>query len=439
MALLIDINDLAVRCYHSGELLSSEPGYALLEPKQLTLGELARQQSRLNPLTLHHEFWQKLSVQPLLNNTSRLRHNADIAHSQLQQLLQTLPSELHAAPLIFCLPSSWDSAQLSLFLGLAQTFDHPVIGLVDSAVAALANHPHSHNHNQLYVEWHLHEVVISRVQQAGHDLQRHEVETLANQGWQSLLEHLVRNIAQIFIQKLRFDPRQNAQTEQVLFNKLPKWIRIASLGQEQELSLAGQRISVSADELLQHLYSFLSPLTQRLQQAELDADIQQLVFSDRFSPIAPLLNRYNKSAIINEHHLAHSFDHLSQQLQQHPDGVHYLMKLPASNPQEKSTERTPGHTTHLLCEGHAYPLPTSLYWTLGHQDHGLQRLSTAPNHFLAHFHKQELIPGTSGHLAINGQTVTTPTALFHGDTISSDQLDKRLDVIQVHTSLSEHH
>jgi len=437
MALLIDINDLAVRCYHSGELLNSAPGYALLETKKLTLGEPARQQSRLNPLTLHHEFWQKLSVQPLVNNSSRLRHNADIAHSQLQQLLQALPSELQSTPLIFCLPSSWDSAQLSLFLGLAQTFDHPVIGLVDSAVAALANHPHSHN--QLYVEWHLHEVVISRVQQAGHELQRHDVETLANQGWQSLLEHLLRNIAQLFIQQLRFDPRQNAQTEQVLFNKLPNWIRTASQGQEQELSLAGQRISVGPEDLLQHLRSFLSPLTQRLQKAEQDSDIQQLVFSDRFSPIAPLLQRYHKSAIINEHHLAHSFEDLSQQLQQHPDGVHYLMKLPASSPKAQQPETTQGRATHLLCDGHAYPLSPTLYWSSSYQDHGLQTSPTPPKHFIAHLNKHELMPGTAGQLTLNGQPVTTPTQLLSGDVISSDQQHKRLQVIQVHASTGVPH
>jgi len=437
MALLIDINDLAVRCYHNGELISSAPGYALLEAKKLTLGEPARQQSRLNPLILHHEFWQKLSVQTLQNNTSRLRHNADIAHSQLQQLLKDLPSELQSAPLIFCLPSSWDAAQLSLFLGLAQTFNHPVIGLVDSAVAALAHHPHSHN--QLYLEWHLHEVVISRVQQTGHELQRHEVETLANQGWQSLLEHLLRNIAQLFIQKLRFDPRQNAQTEQVLFNKLPDWIRIASQGKEQELSLAGQRISVSAEELLQHLRSFLSPLTQRLQKAEQDNNIQQLVFSDHFNPIAPLLQRFNKSAIINEHHLAHSFDNLSQQLQQHPDGVHYLMKLPASSPKVKNTESMQSRGTHLLCDGHAYPLSPSLYWTSNRQDHGLQTPPTALDDFIAHFDSHELIPGSTGHLTLNGQPISTPTTLLCGDIISSDQQQKRLQVIHVHTSMGVSH
>ena len=455
MALLIDINDLALRCYHEGKLLSETPGYALVDSKTLIIGEQAQSQARLNPLQLHNDFWQQLSSDALdsgaldprqsRGNTllnPRVRHNADLAHTQLQQLLQQLPSELQQTPLIFCLPSSWEKQQLSLFLGLAQTFNHPVIGLVDSAVAALANHPHSHQ--QLYIEWHLHEVVISHIRQVGEDLQRHHVETLAHQGWYNLLEHLLRTTAQLFIQKLRFDPRHSASAEQILFNKLPNWINIACQGREQELALEGQRISISADDLLEPLRSFLSPLSQRLQQAEQDNSLQQLVFSDRFAPIAPLFKRFSKHEVVDAHHLAHSFDDLSQQLQQHPDGVHYLMQLPAKKAREAVEDKNTAEpmadsaSPHLLCQSHAYPLHKTLYWTASKQHHGLQVNTPKPQApYFAQFSGGKITPGNQGHLTINGQAVIKPTQLLAGDQISCDQLQHRLQLVHVHTGFSD--
>lgn len=436
MALLFDINDIGLRCYYDGQLLCEAPGYALALPQQLVFGVDAEQKTRKNPLHLHNDYWHKLNTDALdnsgsnshTNNYTNVRHNADLAYGQLSQWLQSLDKQYANEPLIFCLPSSWHNDQLSLFLGLAQHLQHPVIGLVDAAVAALAHHPHSNN--QLYIEWHLHEVAISHVRQQGTTLQRFEVKTLANQGWHNLREHLLRTIAQLFVQKLRFDPRKSSDTEQLLFDQIPDWLNRACHQRTLDLTLDDLRLSIDSEDLLKPTRDFLTPLFQQLETAQHRSDIQQCIFSHRFQPIAPLLQHFERTRLIDTRALANSFQHLSQTLQQHPDGTHYVMQLESQSIQQKAEEQTDNHTLCLLTDNHAYPLNDTTYWTKHDTDHELSSINRG-EHF-AHFSQGGVRPGNIGQLSINAQAVTEFVALMPGDVISHNLSSCRFTVVRFH-------
>jgi hypothetical protein len=193
------------------------------------LGEHALRQAHLLPRQTYNRFWAHLSQDALQTPTPRFRHNADLAWAHLLHI-----HEQAGKPdaVMFAVPGHYSRQQLALLLGIVQSCPFKAAGLVDSAVAAVAAvaGPGHYEH----VEMHLHETVYTRIDVAGHVV-RHSVQSLDNIGLTVVHDLVADLIADTFIQQCRFDPRQQAESEQALYDQIPH--ALSSLTESHEVLL----------------------------------------------------------------------------------------------------------------------------------------------------------------------------------------------------------
>lgn len=125
-------------------------------------------------------------------------------------------------------PGNADPQGLGAVLGLFRELSLPVSGFIDSAtatVAALAN-----ARNAIVLELGLHRVTATSVD-VGSGIARRRRSIIGQQGglielYQSLLER----VSGAMVRRTRFDPRQDAATEQQLFDLIPTLVREAASG-----------------------------------------------------------------------------------------------------------------------------------------------------------------------------------------------------------------
>ena len=216
-ACIIELNDIAVTATAAGGTRVSSPGYALLQGKQVVVGETARAQSRLQPQFTNSRFWQALSMDPLRQQQGKARHHADLAYAHLLQLheLAGKPEEV-----IFSVSSHFSREQLSVLLGVAAQCPFEARGLLDSALAATSGAALSGD--AIYIELQLHQSVITAIKQDD-DYARQSVEVLQGTGLLALYDRWAHIISEAFIAQCRFDPLHSAASEQYLYDNMPSF------------------------------------------------------------------------------------------------------------------------------------------------------------------------------------------------------------------------
>jgi hypothetical protein len=236
--LALEVNDaglLALRAGSTGlRRREGGPGYALFEGARLLVGEDARARSRLLPRLTTSRFWDELDTTPLGRPFPEGVTAADLAHAHLEGFWDG--AERGVKEVILAVPGHWSARSLGVLLGIARSIGMPTIGLVDAAVAAASDRP---GRRMLHLDLTLHRAVateLGRVEgDEGPEVARGRVECLAS-GLSDLRETLARRIAELFVQRTRFDPLHDAGTEQSLYDGLDSVL--LRLREEEEASLA---------------------------------------------------------------------------------------------------------------------------------------------------------------------------------------------------------
>jgi hypothetical protein len=199
--------------------VTSSPGFALLDGDRLVTGVAAWRLARVKPRFIYSRFWEELDTSPLPRPFPRKLTRADLVHAHLGEVWGSIRS--HVDKVIFVIPGFYTEEQLGLLLGISRSGGIPVSGLVDSAVAASAlGFP---GKTLLHIDLHLHRVVATKVRQID-GLQRGRIEWNGKLGLLDLYDAWVKVIAQSFVRETRFDPLHLAETEQVLYKRLPQWL-----------------------------------------------------------------------------------------------------------------------------------------------------------------------------------------------------------------------
>lgn len=215
----IELNDAAVTLARDGVLRAQSPGYALVEQNTLLVGEEAFQQARLKPRLVSTRFWDRLSNDPVFPAHSDAVSFADLARAHLSQIWAHAGHGVDS--LILVVPGSFERQQLGLLLGIAEQLSLPVRGMVDSALVACM--PQVEQDLIVHVDVHLHRTVVTGVEVNGaarlifhHSLEGH--------GLIQLYDSWIRLIAELFVQETRFDPLHRAESEQAIYDRLPRWL-----------------------------------------------------------------------------------------------------------------------------------------------------------------------------------------------------------------------
>ncbi len=215
---VIELNDVSLQVGDAGGIIAASPGFALLEGKEVVLGEAAEKQHKIFPTSSYDKFWHELNMEPL-HVRGRIRHHADLAYSQLLELAREAAIE---DDVLFAVPGHYNSQQLGLLLGLASQCPFRVSGMIDSALAAAADATGEEYivHAGLY----LHQMLLTRLVRKDGELTVDNIVPIPQLGRQQLLDVLMRIANDAFIRQCRFNPQHEAGSEQELYSMLAAWI-----------------------------------------------------------------------------------------------------------------------------------------------------------------------------------------------------------------------
>jgi len=257
--LAADINDAGITVLSEDAVLYREPGFALLEDDGLTTGNSAFENSRVKPRRIHDHYWSNLITDPLPDQRFQHLSAADLVSRQVEQIRDKASG--HGDRMVVAVPAYMNNENLGLFLGICDEVGLPVIGLIDSAVAATRRQ--YTNANPVHVDISLHSALLTRVAQSG-QAQVEKTAVVKASGMIALYEAWIRSIAEVFVQQSRFDPLHTAETEQMLLDHLPAWLASAASDKVLALQLEYGGITHKAELESLHLISAAAPVYQRI-------------------------------------------------------------------------------------------------------------------------------------------------------------------------------
>lgn len=414
MTLLLELNDLGIRCYRDGEQLHQSPGIAIAE-KNLVIGEQAWQQSRMHPHNTHTEFWSKLNTEAVVSPHSKVRHHGDLAYLHLLHIESQLPFDFKNQDVIYALPSSMNREALGLLLGISQQCGINTIGLVDHALASMR--PYGQQAELWHLEMHLNDSILTRLTRTDNQLQRQQVEVLKGQGWLQAHTKALQFLSEQFIQKTRFNPRHNADSEQQLFNAIPGWIEQSFSQPQIHCDIENQQIDVTSDQLHGAIRAGLPKITNAI------ASHSNLYAGDRLSRWLALFGDNQAVEQLTKTQQNSAMASLSRHIDSHPEGVRLINSLPCDDVIETSKVQQP-IATHALWKNRAYPLH-GLYSLMANGDIITGEVANA-----AIYIQQGKIRAASRKPVINGKPLNSQR-LLTGDRIEINGISETMILIEV--------
>ncbi len=227
--LTIEINDAELTVADGSGVLTVEPGYATVNRGKFLIGDAAYAQARLRPRQTSSRFWENLSLDPGSAGVEGVGSAAELAFRQLEALWNRFGGVDRDAVLI--VPGYYTQAQLGLLLGMVQECGMPVRAMVNAAAAAACAHPWPGRH-LVHLDIHLHRFSATGFEQ-GDGVSPEPDEALNGVGLVSLMDLWAKRIAETFISQTRFDPFHRADSEQMVYGRLPE--SLAALSDEEEI------------------------------------------------------------------------------------------------------------------------------------------------------------------------------------------------------------
>jgi hypothetical protein len=210
--LAIEINDAGLVVVDESGVVHSEPGFAVIDGKEILTGNAAFAEARLRPRATSYSHWAGLSIEPGSSDIGRGRSTAELAFAQLQKLWRNVGDNVDHV--IFVVPSTFKSESLGILLGLAEECGIPTGAIVDAAAAA-SRHPYS-DQQLIYVDADLHSVYVTNLEQSD-QVTAETPARLDSIGLSGVMDAFARRIGQLFVMETRFDPFHEAQTEQQVY------------------------------------------------------------------------------------------------------------------------------------------------------------------------------------------------------------------------------
>jgi hypothetical protein len=246
--LAIEFNDAGIAVADAQSVLAVEPGYAVVEGNKIVTGRDAVAKARLHPRHASNRFWNAMSLEPGSAGSEISQSAAELAFAQIDSLWKRFGSGADDAVLV--VPGHIRGEALGLGLGLANECGIDVRAIVATAVAASVR-PYP-GHQLLYVDAGLYRVSATLIEQGSEAIVSSEQNVITT-GLASLTEGFARRIAELFVRATRFDPLHRAETEQMLYDRLPGWLERLREQERIEITLPQhgeeQKITLERDTL----------------------------------------------------------------------------------------------------------------------------------------------------------------------------------------------
>lgn len=260
--LALEINDSGLLIGTQQDHQEAGPGYAMLDPEGLSLGESARSQARLRPRRMNNRYWLELDTRPLASPQPYAATAADLACAQLGELWERFGGG--AAQVVLVVPGYMNSEALGLLLGIARECGVPVAGMVDTAVAGLAGR--AGGSRMLHLDAHLHLSLLTEIE-VGMEVRRSNVEQIEGAGFAGLSQVWIDTVASAFVHQTRFDPLHHAATEQSLFDCIEHWIAALGAGEDLTVQIEHESRSIAVQIGRRQMLEAVAPVYDRITRA----------------------------------------------------------------------------------------------------------------------------------------------------------------------------
>ena len=353
---IIEINDSGIQVAIGKDLVTTSPGYAVLDGEKLLIGQEGLQNSRLLPSWTNNRFWNQLGTDPIANATRAIRHHADLAFAHLESLWQGIEDSVDQV--IFLVPGYYDRSQLSLLLGMARECNMRVAGMIDTSLAAAAEL--SLREVVLHLDIHLHRITLTQISNRS-DLARTDFKTITETGIFTFWDRWANIVANQFIQTSRYDPLHEAGSEQELYNQLPEWIASLNDARSKSFNLDQGTVKHSTVIASERLMTACIPIYPRIVQTIRDQvssdETASLLLSHRFRGFPGLrdaLNLIDNIEIIDlpsEQAIHSAVTHADRIIG--PGNITHVINLPATSQKIVDDIVKSRRPSHLLCDNHA--------------------------------------------------------------------------------------
>ena len=357
---VIELNDNEIRVGVDGGIILRSPGYALIDGDRVELGEAAFRQARLHPRAVHNRYWGNLNQDPLKYPTPRARHHADLAFAQLLAIHEQAgkPEQV-----IFAVPGTFSNEQLALLLGLVDASPFSAIGLVDTAVAALA--PVVGSGNFVHIDIHLHQTVLTRIS-VNEEVKRVSVKLIDGTGMAAIFDTCAHVIADLFIRDARFDPQHHPETEQALYEQIPTCLSSLRSHNEVSLEIQYQQTQHQAKLPATLLLQALAPQFEKIADA-IDAN-ESCLLSQQLGNLPGLSDHIPNAEILADINVTRACQLHEPLIRSTGSALNFVTSLPATDEPAIIDIAKPAQTheqvvlnprsdiSHILHEHNAYPL-----------------------------------------------------------------------------------
>ena len=418
---ILDLVDTNVRLSNDGETVYSEPGIALVEPRQLTFGEDALAKIKLQPDQEQSQFWQRLDQSPVHPSGFAVETQADLVFRQIVEMREqsSLTSD---EPVWVAVPGNMSNAQIALLYGIAVQAEFRVADFVDRGVAAAANV--EVNGACVYVDIGLHRTVVTQLT-VGEAVTKAQVSVVSRLGLLPLLNAWIRQATDRFLDSARFDPRKFASTEQQVFDQLRDFVateeethvvHVEHLGNVRQVELTRSELASAAHEHYRGVLTYIDQGCPVLLSKE----------SSLLPGLAEFLTAAGSTCIERDlSDLADAIDRLEAS-DATADSRSLHIEIPhvdkdrAGNSQEFVSLPTP---THLVRQSIAYPIGESFSARdLGGKTVDFQINTNADG--------LVVVPNKDATVEVNGRKVLGPIAVKIGDSIVASSVEYELIAVR---------
>lgn len=435
---ILEINDCNLRLNGATEPLTSS-GFALFEDNWVAVGQEAESRFRLRPLHGNNTFWQLLNLDPLSNASGLIRHSADLVYHHLAHIL----ASTDASQFLINYPAFYSDEQLSLLLGICDSLHKPVIGLVDSALLQASGHPDG---NYVIVDQFLHHTLVNEINISNQQVNKNSYQIISHTGQQPLSDALVNTISDEFIRQTRFNPRHNAEDEQVLYNELRPWLEQLIAG-ESSLQIADNSITLGFNLLVEAGQRVLQPLFNSLEElAKLTPDSTLILTHN-----AAWIKHWNQSmaqatVLSNDHNSQQSRRYLDQLIDKSSTGGTLITEQltvqqskygesseqAITAPSESTTKHLQTQPTHILAGHHAHPIGTAELWLCADE---AKITSSEPEQYLGKIsiaNGQQVIITPNDNCLLDGQPLTKSQQINADHSIGNEKVSYQFIKVMPH-------
>ncbi|MEX0963149.1 MAG: hypothetical protein WDZ52_03785 [Pseudohongiellaceae bacterium] len=424
---VIELNDNALRVGDESGILIESPGFALMgSNKQLQLGDIAKQQARIQPTNSYNRYWHELSLDPI-SQAVGVRHFADIAYAHLLHLAEACDIK---NDVILAAPGNFTRQHLAILLGLVTHSPFQVVGMVDSALAAA--YAAKHSGSLIYAEMQLHQVVLTKIVAGNNALTRESVIQVPGVGSQNFMDLMMQLATDLFIQQCRFNPQHDAESEQQLYNALPHWLKQDDRDQNSLLLELKSNETVHTakmpqESLVNNLSRHYKSIAEQVAELAASGD-NKLLLSPDFAELPgfrAFLGESIELEVLPAEAISRAIIQNSDSIKRDANQIQLITSLPTSSPVSKANggavraavNQAQNPATHLLIGSTAVPLGAA---NLPEQ---FGRIEKHDETFYLDSGKQEFL--------LNQQKVTGRQAINLGDLIQSPEGGETMQLIQV--------